>query len=226
MFVYFFPQWHYPITPERPKNRYVVCDVNSPQEPDYWLRSDIISVGQVQRVDVTVTYFSSNCPQSPTYCNTSFSAYVWESNVSVAQRFIPHPIGSFGSYRRFATINRQNANPSMLTIPLPVNSHFIVLGFRDQGGCRTLFSVKVTYDVCPGKLPINSLVSLPQTLVPINNLKPIEVNRSCTANSFQAVEGSLSALCESTGEWNTSRLEGKCVCMENTENTGGICKNI
>jgi len=114
----------------------------------------------------------------------------------------------------------------MLTIPLPVNSHFIVLGFRDQGGCRTLFSVKVTYDVCPGKLPINSLVSLPQTLVPINNLKPIEVNRSCTANSFQAVEGSLSALCESTGEWNTSRLEGKCVCMENTENTGGICKNM
>ena len=226
MFVYFFPQWHHLIVPGMPKNRYGVCHVNSLQEPNYWLRSDIISVGQVQRLDVTVTYFSNNCPQSHTYCNASFSAYVWESNVSVTQRFIPHPINSFGSYRRFATINRQNANPSILTITLPVNSKFIVLGFRDQGGCRTLFSVKVTYDVCPGKPLINSLVSLPQTLVPINNLDSIEVNGSCTENSFQAVEGSLSVLCESTGEWNTSRLEGKCVCKENMENNGGICKSM
>jgi len=110
------------------------------------------------------------------------------------QRFMPHPVSSFGSYRRFATINRQDASPSILTIRLPVNSKFVVLGFRDQGGCRTLFSVKVTYDVCPGKPLINSLVSLPQTLVPINNLEPIEVNGSCTENSFQAVEGSLSVL--------------------------------
>ena len=84
MFVYFVSQWHYPNILERQKNRYVVCHVSSPQEPDYWLRSDIISVGQVQTVDVTVTYFSSNGPQSHTNCNTSFSAYVWESNVSVA----------------------------------------------------------------------------------------------------------------------------------------------
>ena len=221
----FFPQWNYPTVPGNPRNRYTLCNKDI-QGSNFWLRGkEVIPVGEVQRVDVTVKYSSSPCIlPSDSVCNESFFAYVWESNKSVTRDKIPNPISSFGSYRKFATINLQATNqPSSLTIPLRINSKFIVLGFRDQGGCRTLYSVKVTYRVCPERTLNNSLVSLPKTLAPFN-LQSIPVNGSCTANSFQAVEGSLSVLCESTGEWNTSTLQGKCVCKENMENNGGICK--
>ena len=219
----FVPQWSHSSDPNKPKTTYTLCNYDpvENQEPNNWLRSEIIAVGDVQRVDVTVKYFSHLCLASFSFCNESFAAYVWESNIR--DQKIPDPINSFGSYRRFATINHQDANPSFLTIPLRVNSKFIVLGFRDQGGCRTLFSVKVTYDLCPKKSLNNNLVALPRTLAPSNDLESIPVNGSCTENSFQAVEGSLSVLCESTGEWNTSRLQGRCVCKENMENNGGIC---
>ena len=209
-------------------NRYTLCNRDI-QGSNFWLRDkEVISVGEVQTVDVTVKYYSSPCnPSLHSVCNESFFAYVWESNNSVTRDKIPNPIDSFGLYRKFATINHREATnePSSSTLPLRINSKFIVLGFRDQGGCRTLYSVKVTYRVCPERTLNNSLVSLPETLAPFN-LQPIPVNGSCTENSFQAVEGSLSVLCESTGEWNTSRLQGKCVCKENTENNGGICKGM
>ena len=186
----------------------------------------MISVGEVRRVDVTVEYISFPCEQSYRFCNESFFAYVWESNISVSRDNIPHPNDSYSSYRRFATINRQATNISILTIPLRINSKFIVLGFRDQGGCRELYSVKVTYNACPGKTFVDSLIFLPQTEVPPNELEATLVQGTCAVNSVKAVQGSLEALCKSTGEWNTSRLEGRCVCKEDMENTGGICKGI
>ena len=176
-------------------------------------------------MDVTVEYHTIACRDRQPYnfCNNSFSAYVWESNITIA---IPHPITSYSSYRRFATINHpQNADHS-LTIPVEVNSKFIVLGFRDQGGCRRLYSVKVSYDVCVGKTLKDSLVSLPQTLPPLRNFQSIPVKGNCTTDSVQTVEGSMTVLCESSGEWNTSLLEGRCVCKENRENTEGICNGM
>ena len=158
-----------------------------------------------------------------TFCNESFSVYVWETNTTIN---IPDPITSYSLYRRFVTINHtQNADHS-LTIPLEVNSKFIVLGFRDQGGCRRLYSVNVSYDVCVGKTLKDSLVSLPQTLSPLRNNQSIQIEGNCTANAIQAVQGSLTVLCESTGVWNTSQLEGRCVCKENMHNTGGICNGM
>ena len=224
----FFPQWNYPSAPGNPRNRYTLCNRDI-QGSNFWLRDkEVISVGEVQTVDVTVKYYSSPCnPSLHSVCNESFFAYVWESNNSVTREKIPNPIGSFGLYRKFATINHRQATnqPSSLTIPLRINSKFIVLGFRDQGGCRTLYSVKVTYRVCPERTLNNSLVSLPKTLAPFN-LQPIPVNGSCTENSFQSVEGSLSVVCERNGEWNTTRLVGNCVCKENMENNGGVCKGM
>ena len=177
-------------------------------------------------MDVTVGYHTIACRDRQPYnfCNNSFSAYVWESNTTIA---IPDPITSYSSYRRFATYKHpQNADHS-LTIPLHVNSKFIALGFHDQGGCRRLYSVKVSYDVCVGKTLKDSLVSLPETLPPLGNLRSVPVEGKCTTDSVQAVQGSITVLCESSGEWNTSLLEGiQCLCKENRENTGGICSGM
>ena len=101
-----------------------------------------------------------------------------------------------------------------------------MLGFRDQGGCRTLFSVKVSYNMCLKKTLKYSLVSLSQTLPVLVNFESIPVNGSCATDSVQVVQGSMIVFCESSGEWNTSLLEGRCVCKENMENIGGICRGM
>ena len=225
--MFLFHQWAHPNGDKR--NRYSVCNGGSiGQQPNKWLRSRIISVGDTQRLDVTVKYQSRDCqPLSFTFCNESFFAYVWESNTSVLLDKIPQPINSFGSYRIFGIINRQLTNSPVLTsVPLEVKSKFIVLAFRDQGGCRTLFSVKVSYTICPGKTLKDSLVSLPQKLSPFSIMESIPVNGSCATDSVQAVQGSMIVHCESSGEWNTSSLEGKCFCKENKENIRGVCKGI
>ena len=98
-----------------------------------------------------------------------------------------------------------------------------MLGFRDQGGCRRLHSVKISYDVCVGTTLKDSLVSLPLTLPPLRAMQSIPVNGSCATDSVQAVQGRMIVFCESSGEWNTSPLEGRCVCKEDMENKGGIC---
>ena len=223
--MYFFHQWFH--TGSGSRNRYSLCDGGSPgQQPNRWLRSRIIPVGDIQRLEVTVEYSSTSCPSSFTFCNQSFFAYVWESNTNVFSDKIPHPIDNFGSYRLFATINRPPINPTILTIPLEVKRKFIVLGFRDQGGCRTLISVKVSYNLCPVETLKDSLVSLPRTLSPFSSMKSIPVNGSCATDSVQAVQGSMSVLCEGSGQWNTTILEGMCFCRENMANTEGICKGI
>ena len=208
------------------KNIYLLCDYTPANKPNNWLRSGIIPVKEGKRLDVTVNYFSYPCQPPHHFCNESFFAYVWESNTSVLRDKIPDPITSYSSYRRFGTINHQQGDPSILTIPLEVNSKFIVLGFRDQGGCRRLYSVKVSYNVCVGKTLKDSLVSLPQLLPPLKNHQSIQIEGNCSANSVQAMQGSMTVLCESTGEWNTSLLEGRCVCKENRQNIGGICSGM
>ncbi|KAJ7379745.1 Ephrin type-B receptor 1 [Desmophyllum pertusum] len=37
-------------------------------------------------------------------------------------------------------------------------------------------------------------------------------------------QDSLYVHCDSNGEWNTSGLEGRCICKENTQNAGGKCE--
>ena len=98
-----------------------------------------------------------------------------------------------------------------------------MLGFRDQGGCRILNSVKVTYNVCPQTTLSRTLVSVPRTVAPSNDRESISVLGECSANSV-LVSTSLNVLCESNHEWNITRLGGGCVCKEDMENIGGKCE--
>ena len=221
--MHFPPQWRY----TGQTNRYTLCNVfrDTPQKPNNWLRSELIDAGEVQRLDVTVEYYTIPCSKHPSaaFCKDSFDVYVWESNKSVLPYQIPHPIYNNGSYRKFAAVGRPLDVRTTSTLRLLVTSRYIVLGFRDQGGCRTLYSVKVSYNVCPEDTLVDSLVSVTQTLAPSSDSEPIAVEGSCSADSVH-VQGSLIVICESNGEWNTSRLEGRCACKEDMENKVGMCK--
>ena len=196
----------------------------SPFEPNNWLLSDLIQVREVNRVDVTVEYSITQCPtdSSALYCKEYFDAYVWESDSFVVRDKIPNPININGSYRRFASFNRQSRGFTVLTVPLVLSRRYFVLGFRDQGGCRTLNSVKITYNVCPRTTLSRILVSVPRTLTPSNDRESISVLGECSANSVP-VSNSLNVLCESNGEWNITGLGVGCVCKEDMENIGGKC---
>ena len=194
----------------------------SPFEPNNWLLSDLIQVTEVNRVDVTVEYSITQCPPSALYCKEYFDAYVWESDSIVVRDKIPNPINSNGSYRRFASFNRQSSGFAVLTVPLVLSRLYFALGFRDQGGCKILNSVKVTYNVCPQTTLRRTLVSVPRTLTPSNDRESISVLGECSANSVP-VSNSLNVLCESNGEWNITGLGVGCVCKEDMENIGGKC---
>ena len=215
-------QWYHP-TGQTTQNRYGICNPNNLQEPNNWLRSPVIEVKDIQRLDVTFRYSSQQCGQSASFCKDFFYAYVWESNTSVAEQQIPHPINNFHLYRRFANITGVSDEEAILTVPLHVASKYIVLGIRDQGGCRTLFSVKLSYKVCIEKTLEDSLVSLPLT---VSLVESTPVQGICMANSVQIVPGNLTVFCDSDGEWNTSRLESRCVCNEDLENARGVCTGM
>ena len=200
-----------------------MCNFDNSEEPNNWLRSGLILVGDIERLDVTTEYKSRQCLPSYKFCRNSFYAYVWESNASLGVNHIPNPIRNFSLYRRFANISRLSDSRTTLTVPLQITSKYIVLGFRDRGGCRTLYSVKVSYKICPGKTLADSLVSLPKIF---SQLESISVEGSCAPNSVQSVSGNLTVLCDSNGEWNSSQLEGRCICKEDMEKSGGICQGI
>ena len=217
---YLSSQWYHPYGVN---NMYAICNPNNPQEPNNWLRSPVIEVGDIQRLDVTFRYSSLRCRQSASFCKESFYAYVWETNTRVTEQQIPHPINDSQLYRRFANITRQSDQTTNLTVSLHLSSKYIVLGIRDQGGCRTLYSVKVSYKVCDEKRLKDRLVFFPSMLAQVEST-PVQVN--CMANSRQIVPGNLTVLCDSDGEWNTSRLHRGCVCKDDMENKYGFCTGM
>ena len=200
-----------------------MCNVNPPQEPNNWLRSNLFSLQKARSVDVTVRYSVQPCVAQSKFCKESIDAYVWESNTTVTSDHFPDPIKNNDSFTRFAAFSRQSKDTSKIT--LQVKSNYILLGFRDQGGCKVLHSVKVSYNICRGKTLVESLVSLPETLAPANGFKPILVNGSCSPGS-SLVRDNLYVPCGSTGQWNTSHPVGRCTCNEDMENIGGICEGL
>ena len=213
-------QWYHP---SGKLNRYDICNRHSSQETNSWLRSKVVEVGDTERLDVTFRYLSHRCDPPVGFCKEYFYAYVWESNTSVEDQQIPHPINAFQLYRLFANITRQSDKEKNLTVPLQVTSKYIVLGIRDQGGCRVLYSVKVSYKVCGAKTLEDSLVTLPSISTQEESTL---VQGNCTADSVQIVPGNLTVVCDSNGEWNASRLESSCVCKESSENIAGVCKGM
>ena len=139
-FLYLPLQWYHPAG-QNTHNRYAICNPDKPQEPNNWLRGPVVEVGDIQRLDVNFRYFSQQCSQSASFCKGSFYAYIWESNTSVTTEQIPHPIDDFQLYRRLPNVTRNSDQEKILTVPLHVANKYIALGIRDQGGCRTLFSV-------------------------------------------------------------------------------------
>ena len=86
-----------------------------------------------------------------------------------------------------------------------------------------MYSVKISYKVCIEKTLEDSLVSLPST---ISQGQSTPVQGICLADTVQIVPGNLTVLCDSDGEWNTSRLERRCVCKEDMENREGVCSGL
>ena len=206
-------------------NHHTLCN-SFLQEPKNWLRSILIDVQNIDRVTVsvrcTITSFCSSHPN--TFCNENIGVYVWESDLKVTSDLIPDPLTSNSSYREFATIRGQ-ASHQTISLALQLTRRYIVLGFLDQGGCKILSSVRITYNICPGTTLFNSLVDLRETVAPSSDFEPILVEGTCTADSFH-VQGSLNVTCESSGQWNVSQFEGKCVCKEDMENVGGTCTGM
>ena len=206
-------------------NHHTLCN-SFLQEPKNWLRSILIDVQNIDRVTVSVRYtITSFCSSHPnTFCNENIGVYVWESDLKVTSDLIPDPLTSNSSYREFATIRGQ-ASHQTISLALQLTRRYIVLGFLDQGGCKILSSVRITYNICPGTTLFNSLVDLRETVAPSSDFEPILVEGTCTADSFH-VQGSLNVTCESSGQWNVSQFEGKCVCKEDMENVGGTCTGM
>ena len=213
-------QWYHP---SGRLNRYHICNLQNSQEPNNWLRSYVIEVGDIERLDVTFRYLSRRCNPPVGFCKEYFYAYVWESNTSVAEQQIPHPINAFQLYRLFANITRQSDQETNLTVPLQVTSKYIVLRIRDQGGCRILYSVKVYYKFCNEHTLKDRLAFFPSILPQIESTP---VQGICIASSRQILPGNLTIFCDSDGEWNTSRLESRCVCEQDMENREEMCTGM
>ena len=174
-------------------------------------------------VKYTITSFCSR-PTSNPFCTENIGVYVWESNLKVTSDLISDPLTSNSSYREFATIRGQ-ASGQTISLALQLKKRYIVLGFLDQGGCKILSSVRITYNICPETTLHNSLVKLRETVAPLSVFESILVGGTCTVDSFH-VQGSLNVTCESSGQWNVSQFEGKCVCKEDMENVGGTCTGM
>ena len=207
-------------------NHFTLCS-SFLQEQENWLRSPLIDVQSIDRVSVSVKYtINSFCASQPSnrFCTDNIRVFVWESVSRVASDLIPDPLTSNTSYREFATIRGQ-ASGQTISLALLLTKGYIVFGFLDQGGCKILSSVKITYNICPLTKLLDVLVDLPETLAPSNALKSIQVEGLCTPNSFH-IQGSLNISCKSSGKWNVGQFEGKCTCNEDMENIGGTCKGM
>jgi len=139
----------------------------------------------------------------------------------------PDPITNKAAYGKVTELRYISDNRTLQTTIIHVKGKYVFLAFHNYGACCTLFSVKVTYNVCPGQTLNEPLVSLSRTVAPENDSMSIPMQGHCMDDSVQ-VPGSLYVYCESTGEWNTSQLNGRCICKENMQNVGGKCqgKNV
>jgi len=196
--------------------------------PNHWLISQRINIYEAKRIDVTIEYRIGLCSTFPNngghYCVNVFDLYVSHSNQATGH---PNPITNKAEYEKVAELGYVSSGLVFKTTNVRVKGNYVFLGFHNYGACSSLYSVKVTYNVCPNKTLHESLVSPPRMVAPANDSESIPVEGYCMDDKIK-LPGSLYVHCESTGEWNTSNLEGRCICKENTQNVGGKCqgKNV
>ena len=214
--------------------RYEACNIDLQQsdpQPNSWLLSDQITISGANKIDITVQYHIRRCsgiPVSPGagyYCVNVFDLYVNQSDqLIVDTRLYPDPLTNSVAYKRIAEINQTTDIRTSETISVLVKGKHVILAFHNYGACSILFSVNVTYNVCPDQTLTSSLMSLPRTVAPANDSQPVRVKGNCDKDAVQ-VSGSLYVHCESNGEWNTTVLEGRrCICIEDMQNNEGICE--
>ena len=213
--------------------RYKACKVDlkqSDSQPNYWLLSDQITVSEANRIDITVQYYITSCstfdfhPSEGYYCVNVFDLYVNQSDQLIADPSLyPDPRSNSVAFKRIAEINQTTDKATSETISILAKEKHVILAFYNYGACSSLFSVKVTYNVCPDETFRSSLVSVPMTVAPANDSEPTPVEGNCDKDTVQ-VSGSLYVHCESNGEWNTTELEGRCICKEDMQNDDGMCK--
>jgi len=155
-----------------------------------------------------------------------FDLYVHQSDQRIADPGLyPDPLSNSVAYENIAEINRTTNIRTSETISVLVKEKHVILAFHNYGACSILFSVKVTYNVCRDETLSSSLMSVPRTVAPANDSQPVRVKGNCTKDTFQA-SGSLYVHCESNGEWNTTGLEGRCICKEDMQNNEGTCTGL
>ena len=221
-------QWNRRTQPRR----CTACDTDFTQldsRPSYWLISEQIAVSEANRIDATVEYYITSCSSLPNnggpYCVHVFDLYVNQSDQFVGDLSLnPDPLSNLMAYEKVAEIKQATDVRTCETISIPVKGKYAILAFHNYGACSTLFSVKVTYNVCSGETLSSSLMSVPRTVAPANDSQPVRVKANCTKDTVQ-VSDSLYAHCESNGEWNTTRLEGRCICKEDMQNNEEICES-
>ena len=199
---------------------YTTC--NQDKQPNSWLRNDpLITIpSAVKKVHIAIDYKINDCSKFPdvTYCREYFDLYVHQSG----QTAIPDPLMNNATYEKIAKITAAALDIRVTkTIGVEVKGKYLELAFHDQGSCSVLYSVTVSYYVCPESTLDKDLVSLPRTMAPANNSEPVLGN--CVTNAVHE-QGSLSVNCQSNGAWNISSLKERCICKEDMENTGGQCE--
>ena len=127
------------------------------------------------------------------------------------------------AYEKTAEIRRATDKRFSETIKVLVKGKYVILAFHNYGACSTVFSVKVTYNVCPDETLSGTLMMFPRTVAPANDTTPIGVEGSCAKNTVH-VRGSLFVYCQSNGNWDTSGLQGRCICKEDMQNVEGKCQ--
>ena len=199
---------------------YSTCSLD--KQSNSWLRNDpLITIpSAVKKVHIVIDYKINNCSKFPdvTYCREYFDLYVHRSG----QTTIPDPVINNATYEKITKITAATLDIRVTkTIGADVKGKYLELAFHDQGSCSALYSVTVSYYVCP-ELSLNKdLVLLPRTMAPANNSEPVLGN--CVTNAVRD-QGILSVNCQKNGAWNISSLKGRCICKEDMENTGGQCK--
>jgi len=152
-----------------------------------------------------------------------FDLYVHQSDQLIADLDLyPDPLSISVAYKKIAEINQTTDIRTSETISVLVKEKHVILAFHNYGACSTLFSVKVTCNVCPDETRNGSLVSLPRTVAPANASERIRIEGSCIKDAVRG-SGSLFVHCESNGEWNTTGLKARCICKEDMQNIEGIC---
>ena len=228
LYISLFLQWDIQTKP----TRYRACDTDfkqSDSKPSNWLISGQIEVNEANRIDVTVEYHIRSCSNflnnGGSYCVNVFDLYVNQSDQFIGdQSLYPDPLSNQMAYEKAAEINQAIDVNHSETMSIPVKAKHAILAFHNYGACCNLFSVKVTYNVCPDESSLSSsLMSVPRTAAPANDSQPFRVKADCTKDTDQ-VSDSLYVHCESNGEWNTTRLEGRCICKEDMQNNEGRCE--